>query len=77
MKLKDITNVEKFFAAINECVDDVDLVGPGVNIHLKSPIAQMVCASMLTNIKGMEDLEITANNLYDALRLLNYVAETQ
>ena len=77
MKLKDITNVEKFFEAINECVGDVDLVGPGVNIHLKSPIGQMVCANMLININGMEELEITANNLYDALRLLNYVAETQ
>ena len=77
MKLKDVTDTEKFFAAINECVDDVDLIGPGVNIHLKSPIAQMVCANMLININGMEELEITANNLYDALRLLNYVSETQ
>lgn len=77
MKLKDVINTEKLFAAINECVDDVDLVGPGVNIHLKSPIAQMVCANMLIDINGMEELEITANNLYDALRLLNYVAETQ
>lgn len=77
MKLKDVTNTEKFFAAINECVDDVDLIGPGVNIHLKSPIAQMVCASMLANIDGMEELEIIANNLEDALRLLNYIAKTQ
>jgi len=73
MKLKDVTNVEKFFETINECVDDVDLVGPGVNIHLKSPIAQMVCASILENMNNNEELQVVTYNAVDTMRLMNSI----
>ena len=75
MKLKDITNVEKFFEAINKCVDDVDLIGPGVNIHLKSPIAQMVCASILENMNNNEELQVVTYNAVDTMRLINSITE--
>ena len=65
MKLKDVTNIEKFFEAINECTDDVDLIGNGVNIHLKSPIAQMVCASILGNNNISDELDILTKNIND------------
>lgn len=75
MKLKDVTNIEKFFEAINECTDDVDLVGPGVNIHLKSPIAQMVCASILGNMNNTEELQVVTYNSVDTMRLINSITE--
>ena len=73
MKLKDITNVEKFFEAINKCVDDVDLIGPWVNIHLKSPIAQMVCDSILENMNNNEELQVVTYNSVDTMRLMNSI----
>lgn len=75
MKLKDVTNVEKFFEAINECTDDVDLIGPGVNIHLKSPIAQMVCASILEDMNNTEELQVVTYNSVDTMRLINSITE--
>lgn len=69
MKLKDVTNTEKFFAAINECSEDVDLIGPGVHIHLKSPIAQMVCASILGNNNIRDELDILTNNINDYTKI--------
>lgn len=73
MKLKDVINTEKFFETINECVDDVDLVGPGVNIHLKNPIAQMVCASILENMNNNEELQVVTYNAVDTMRLMNSI----
>lgn len=75
MKLKDVTNVEKFFETINECVDDVDLVGPGVNIHLKSPIAQMVCASIFTNNDINNEIKIVTYNSDDYNMILKLTNE--
>ena len=75
MKLKDITNVEKFFEAINECADDVDLIGPGVDIHLKSPIAQMVCASIFTNTDINNEIKIVTYNSDDYKMVLKLINE--
>ncbi len=75
MKLKDVTNIKDFFDTINKCSEDVDLIGPGVDIHLKSPITQMVCASIFTNNDINNEIKIVTYNSDDYKMILKLTNE--
>lgn len=76
MKLKHITDIEKFLEAIDRCSGKVELVGPDIRLNLKSKIAQLVGLTNLLSYSGgeIEELEVVAYNPEDTIRLLKFAA---
>ncbi len=74
MKVHNITDVEKFFGVIDECVGKVELVtGEGDRLNLKSKLCQYVSLANIFSNGEIPELEIIAYEKEDIDRLVNYM----
>ena len=75
MKLCNITDVQKFLAAVNSCENDVYLKSQeGDVFNLKSSLSQYIAVGRLIEESG-DDLELFAQTREDEVRLMNMLYE--
>ena len=75
MKLSNITDVQKFLAAVNSCENDVYLKSQeGDVFNLKSSLSQYIAVGRLIEESG-DDLELFAQTREDEARLMNMLCE--
>ena len=75
MKLSNITDVQKFTAAVNACQGDVYLKSvEGDVFNLKSSLSQYIAVGRLIEESG-DNLELFAQTREDELLLLNMLTE--
>lgn len=75
MKLTNITDVQKFLAAVNACESDVYLKSQeGDVFNLKSSLSQYIAVGRLIEESG-DDLELFAQTREDEARLMNMLHE--
>ena len=74
MKIRNITDVNKFFNAINECQGTVELVSPeGDRINLKSRLSQYLSMATIFSNGYIRELDIIAHEKEDIERLIKYM----
>jgi hypothetical protein len=75
MKLSNVTDVQKFVAAVNACENDVYLKSlEGDVFNLKSSLSQYIAIGRLLEESG-DNLELFAQTREDELILLNMLTE--
>ena len=75
MKLSNITDVQKFTAAVNACQGDVYLKSvEGDVFNLKSSLSQYIAVGRLIEESG-DNLELFAQTREDEILLLNMLGE--
>lgn len=76
MKIRNITDVNKFFNAINECQGTVELVSPeGDRINLKSKLSQYLSMASIFSNGYIRELELVAYDSEDVNRLMKYMMQ--
>ena len=76
MKIQNITDVDQFFKAIDECKGTVELVSPeGDRINLKSKLAQYLSMANIFSNGYIKELELVAYNKADVDRLIRFMYE--
>ncbi len=73
MKLNHITNIEGFFKAVDECNGPVMLIGDGIQLDLKSKLAQYFSLAEIFSGGEIPELEIMVNNPDDANRMIKFM----
>lgn len=74
MKLKNITNVDKFFDAVRMCEGYVELVTQnGDRLNLKDTLSQYVTFVRFFSGGCTSEMEIITHNDSDAQRLFSYI----
>ena len=75
MKLSNITDIQKFTAAVNACEGDVYLKSvEGDVFNLKSSLSQYIAVGRLIEESG-DNLELFAQTREDEVRLMNMLYE--
>ena len=75
MKLNNVTDVQKFVAAVNACQNDVYLRSQeGDQFNLKSSLSQYIAIGRLLEESG-DNLELFAQTREDELLLLTMLGE--
>lgn len=76
MKVKNITNIEKFFQVIDSCEGKVELVtGEGDRLNLKSKLSQYVSMANIFSDGTIEELEIIAYDTTDMEKIMNFMIQ--
>lgn len=76
MKVQNITNVEKFFSAVDECKGRVELVtGEGDRLNLKSKLSQYVSMANIFSNGEIPELELIAYEKEDIDRLVKFMVD--
>lgn len=76
MKVKNITNIEKFFQVIDSCKGKVELVtGEGDRLNLKSKLSQYVSMANIFSDGTIEELEIIAYDTTDMEKIMNFMIQ--
>ena len=74
MKVQNITDIEAFFKAVDECKGKVELVtGEGDRLNLKSKLCQYVSLANIFSNGEIPELEIIASEKEDVDRLLHFM----
>ena len=74
MKVKNITDVDKFFEVIDSCKGKVELVtGEGDRLNLKSKLSQYVSMANIFSDGTIEELELLAYEPEDIQKLLSFM----
>ncbi len=78
MKVRNITNIEKFFQVIDSCQGKVELVtGEGDRLNLKSKLCQYVSMANVFSNGEIPELEIIAYEKEDIDKLIQYMINGQ
>ena len=76
MKVQNITNIEKFFNAVDECKGRVELVtGEGDRLNLKSKLSQYVSMANIFSNGEIPELELIAYEKQDIDRLVKFMVD--
>ncbi len=76
MKVQNITNIEKFFNAVDECKGRVELVtGEGDRLNLKSKLSQYVSMANIFSNGEIPELELIAYEKEDIDRLVKFMID--
>ena len=76
MKVQKITNIEKFFNAVDECKGRVELVtGEGDRLNLKSKLSQYVSMANIFSNGEIPELELIAYEKEDIDRLVKFMVD--
>ena len=76
MKVQNITNIEKFFNAVDECKGRVELVtGEGDRLNLKSKLSQYVSMANIFSNGVIPELELIAYEKEDSDRLVKFMVD--
>lgn len=74
MKVQNITDIEAFFKAVDECKGKVELVtGEGDRLNLKSKLCQYVSLANIFSNGEIPELEIIAYEKEDIDKLLSFM----
>ena len=74
MKVQNITNIEKFFKVVDQCVGKVELVtGEGDRLNLKSKLSQYVSMANIFSNGEIPELELIAYEKEDIDRLIDFM----
>lgn len=74
MKVKNITNIKKFFSVIDSCSGKVELVtGEGDRLNLKSKLSQYVSLANIFSDGTIEELELIAYEPEDITKLVEFM----
>ena len=74
MKLKDYTNVEEFFRAVDQCRGTVELVSPeGDRINLKSKLSQYLSMAAIFSNGYIKELDVIAHDKEDEEKLSRFM----
>ena len=74
MKVQNITDIEAFFKAVDECKGRVELVtGEGDRLNLKSKLCQYVSLANIFSNGEIPELEIIAYEKEDIDKLLEFM----
>ncbi len=66
MKIKNISDINKFFEVVDKCQGRVELVtGEGDRLNLKSKLTQYVALANVFSNGEIEELELVANEKED------------
>ena len=77
MKVKNITDVEKFFKVIDECKGKVELVtDEGDRLNLKSKLTQYVALAKIFSDGVIPEMELVAHEPEDMKLLIQYMMES-
>ena len=72
IKLFNINDVDKFFEVVNECEGPVRLIGDGLDLDLKSKLAQYFSLAKCFGGEEIEELELAVENEEDLIKLMDY-----
>lgn len=72
MKLYNITDVEAFFDKVNECKGPVRLIGEGLDLDLKSKLAQYFSLAKCFGNGEIGELELSVEDEDDFMILMKY-----
>ena len=76
MKVKNISNVDKFFEVVDSCEVKVELItGEGDRLNLKSKLCQYVSLAKIFSNGEIPELEIVAHEPKDVEKLLDFMIE--
>ena len=76
MKVQNITNIEKFFNAVDECKGRVELVtGEGDRLNLNSKLSQYVSMANIVSNGEIPELELIAYEKEDIDRLVKFMVD--
>ncbi len=74
MKVKNITNIEKFFSVVDGCKGKVELVtGEGDRLNLKSKLSQYVSLANIFSDGTIDELEIIAYEPEDITKIVDFM----
>ena len=74
MKVQNITDIDAFFKAVDECKGKVELVtGEGDRLNLKSKLCQYVSLANIFSGGEIPELEIVASEKEDIDKLFNFM----
>ena len=74
MKLKNITNLDKFFDVISQCDGAVELSLPeGGSVNLKSKLSQYLSMANIFSNGYIKELELVAYEKEDLDRLIKFM----
>jgi len=74
MKVKNITNIEKFFQVVDNCVGKVELVtSEGDRLNLKSKLSQYVSLANIFSDGTIGELEIIAYEPEDISKIVDFM----
>jgi len=74
MKIKNITNPQRFFEVLNECKGRVELVtSEGDRLNLKSTLCQYIALTQMFKDARIDDVELIVSEPEDVARLLEYL----
>lgn len=74
MKIKNITDVNKFFEVVGKCKGTVELItSEGDRLNLKSKFCQYVALTQMFTEARIDDVEIIAHEPEDIHLLLEYL----
>ncbi len=76
MKLAKIEDMDAFFKIVDSCKGKVELVSrEGDRLNLKSKLNQYVSLAKIASDKGLGRLEVIAENLSDAEKLMEFMRD--
>lgn len=74
MKIKNITNVDRFFQVVDGCSGRIELVtSEGDRLNLKSKLSQYVSLTKFFSASEIMEIELIAENPEDIKKLLEFV----
>ena len=74
MKVKNISNVDKFFEVVDSCEGKVELItGEGDRLNLKSKLSQYVSLANIFSNGEIPELEIVAYEKEDIDKLMHFM----
>lgn len=72
IKLFNISDLEEFFEKVNECKGEVRLIGEGLDLDLKSKLAQYFSLAKCFSNGEIHELELMVENEDDMVTLMKY-----
>ncbi len=76
MKIKNISNIDKFFDVINQCDGAVELSLPeGGSVNLKSKLSQYFSMATVFSNGSIKELDLTTHSSKDSERLIQYMVQ--
>jgi len=74
MKIKNITEPQKFFEVLKNCKGKIELVtSEGDRLNLKSTLCQYIALTQMFSEAKIDELELLVSELEDLNLLLNYL----
>ncbi|MBE5758424.1 MAG: polya polymerase [Clostridiales bacterium] len=76
MKIKNITEPQKFFEVLNECKGRVELVtSEGDRLNMKSTLCQYIALTQMFKDATIDEVELVVSEPEDMYKLLKFLVK--